>query len=396
MRLQGLPVLCKRAVLRPLRLPRLAKLPVKVFPGRIVGQSGLQRGGLPAQRLGQLPALRRLFQRPVQHLQPFLRPCGFLRRCIQRRAALFRLLGASQGALYLLQLRLRRLRLPLQGSQGRGVPVQQTLRQLQRLRQRQRAVPRPLQRLLSGAVRRPPEGGEILLYPRRGLLPPVIQLGGAIPQPVLKDPVAARAEQLPKDVLPFPGVRQQQPQKISLGQHGNLGKLLPVYPQNAAHRVVHIPHPGEHPAVGKRQLRLGLFGGHTAAATGPLIFRAAAELIGLSAVGKGQRNLRGRLREGVFGAQHSRLPAAAAGLAVKGIGNCIKQRGLSRAGVPGDQIKSPLPQCGKIHRGPARVGAKGGQLQAQWSHSPSSQICRISAAASSVWQADSGVPFCFS
>ena len=125
----------------------------------------------------------------------------------------------------------------------------------------------------------------------------------------------------------------------------------------------------------------GLPGHPLAAALGAHVLRVPPHGVLPAAVGEFQLHLRGGFRVGVLGAEHARLPAAAAGLAEQGKADGVKNGGLPRAGVTGDEIQTALPQLFKIQFHRSRVGAKGGDGQFQRSHASPSQIRSISSRA---------------
>ena len=164
-----------------------------------------------------------------------------------------------------------------------------------------------------------------------------------------------------EDLQPFLGVGLEQTAKFSLGQHGDLGKLLPRDPKNGLDLGVDLSGFGDQTAVGKGQLGLGLLQDQLIAPLGgALVLRVAPDGVLLPGVLKHQLHFRGRLRRGVFGAKHLRGTAVAAGLAEEGEGNGIKNRSFARPGVPGDEVETMGPQLLQSKDGLPGVGAKGG------------------------------------
>ena len=214
-------------------------------------------------------------------------------------------------------------------------------------------------------------------------------------QPLLQDHIAAGVEQLPEDLLTGLGVCQQQLEKVTLGDHGHLGKLAAAQAQDLRNGGGDLPGFGDDAAVGQMQLRLRfLDGGAAAAPGGALILRAAPDGIARRAAGEHQLHGGGGFRGGIFGAEHGRIPDVAAGLAVERIGDGVEQGGLSCAGVAGDEVKAAAAQ--RFQRDLRLVGvrAKGPHGQFQRSHTTSSQIRSISPRRKSRWASLMGCPFC--
>ena len=164
-----------------------------------------------------------------------------------------------------------------------------------------------------------------------------------------------------EDLQPFLGVGLEQAAKFSLGQHGDLGKLLPRDPQDGLDLGIDLSGFGDQTAVGQGQLGLGLLQDQLIAPLGgALVLRVAPDGVLLPGVLKHQLHFRGCLRRGVFGAKHLRGAAVAAGLAEEGEGDGIKNRGFARSGVPGDEIETVVPQLLQSKDGLPGVGAKGG------------------------------------
>ena len=137
---------------------------------------------------------------------------------------------------------------------------------------------------------------------------------------------------------------------------------------------------GDHGAVGQMELGIGLLLHHGAAPLGGTqVAGVPANGIGLPVAGKFQLHEGWRLRGGVLGAEEVRVvPCAAAGLAVEGIADGVKNSSLARAGVAGDQVQSAGAQGCKIQHALPRVGSEGGYGQLQRSHASSFQIDSIS------------------
>ena len=202
-------------------------------------------------------------------------------------------------------------------------------------------------------------------------------------------------EQLPEDLLAGLGVCQQQLEKVTLGDHGHLGKLAAAQAQDLRNGGGDLPGFGDDAAVGQMQLCLRFLDGGAAAAPGrALILRAAPDGIARRAAGEHQLHGGGGFRGGIFGAEHGRIPDVAAGLAVERIGDGVEQGGLASAGVAGDEVEAAAAQ--RFQRDLRFVGvrAKGPHGQFQRSHTSSSQIRSISPRRNSRWASLMGCPFC--
>ena len=367
-RRQGVLPLAQLRVAGKLRLPCVQLL--------------LQR--LPFGRVGQ-PCLQR---RPVRHDLGTQR-LPLLAGLRQPGAGLFQLLRLAQQRRHLVQLAFQRRHRLLAVRLGLLVGGNELLHQLQRFAKGQRPLFGQRQ---AGVV--PLHAANVLL--RAGLLrlTAALQPAGFPFQPLLQHHIIPGLEDFPKNFLPAFGVRQQQLEKIPLRDHGDLGKLAPVQPKDGDDLGGHLAGFGHYPA-GQMQLRLGLLHrGAAAAAGGAQVFRAAAHRVAPAAAKKFQLHKGGGLRQRVLGAEHGGVPVVAAGLAVQGVGDGVKDGGLACAGVPRDEVQPPGAQLfhGKADR--PGVGAKGGKRQFQRSHSSPSQMVSMSARAKSCWSALMGWPFC--
>ena len=139
-----------------------------------------------------------------------------------------------------------------------SIPAQHPLQHGQKLCFRQSALPEGGKGFCLRILRGQLNPGGILADGALYAVTASLQLSGALPEPVLQTPVGLRPEQLPEDFLPFLRRGQQQPVKVSLRQHGNLGKLIPVNAQKLLHSLVDLLHPGQHRASRQNQLRLCL------------------------------------------------------------------------------------------------------------------------------------------
>ena len=196
-------------------------------------------------------------------------------------------------------------------------------------------------------------------------------------QPALQFFVPLGFEDPPEDLDAFFGIGLQKLPELPLGDHGNLRKLLPVDPQDLLYFFGHIPLPGHNAAI--RQLQGGfggLFHQTVAAPLGrALLLRASFYGVVPAGVVEGQLHPGGGLRLGIFGTQHIRGPAVAAGFAEKGIGDGIENGGFSGAGIPGDEVQPRRPQLIQLQLGSAGIRPKGGHRQSDRSHcSPSKSM----------------------
>ena len=223
------------------------------------------------------------------------------------------------------------------------------------------------------------------------VLPLVFYLVCLFAEPLLELHIQAGMEDVPENLLPLLGFCQQQLQEISLGNHGHLGKLFPVQTQNLPDCRVDFPGFGDGCFAGTQQGRSGgLFGHALAASFRAHIFRIPDNDVLLSGVTEAQLHLCGGSRVGIFGPEHPRFPVAAAGFTEEGEADGIENRGLSCAGVTGNQVQAFPSQGIKIQFHPSGIGAKGGHGQFQRSHLVPSQISSISAVINSCWMSDMG------
>ena len=237
--------------------------------------------------------------------------------------------------------------------------------------------------------------GNVLLHALPGIGAPVSQLAGLPFQAFLKLLEQIGFENFSENLLPVLGGGQQQLEKIPLGDHGDLHKLVPIQSQDLSHGGIHLPGLGDGASVGHQQPGLGaLVGGAGAVELGPLVFRAAAQGVALPPAFKFQLHKSGGFRCGVFGAEHPRAPVVTAGLAVEGEGNGVKQGGFPRAGVAGDEVQPLPPQILHIQNGLARIGAEGGKGQLGWPHGQFSSIRVMSSSRNTSCCAVMGWLFC--
>ena len=208
----------------------------------------------------------------------------------------------------------------------------------------------------------------LTLDPRDVLLHALAQRRAIVPglgclrfQPLLQRSVPFRFKNAPKDFHALLRVCLQQAPKLSLGDHGDLRKLLSRYPQNGLHLGIHILQSGDHAPIRQRQFRLRLLRHQLISPFGrTLIFRAAPHGVGFPGVNKHQLHLRRRLRIRILGAQHIRRPAVPAGLPEQGKADGIKNRRFPGTGIPGDEIQPPAAQLLQGQLCFPGIGAKGG------------------------------------
>ena len=228
---------------------------------------------------------------------------------------------------------------------------------------------RSLKLRTEGVLHRADGAGNVLPDAGPGCFTGLLQGGRPLLYPVLKRHIEPGFENLPENLLPAFGVCQQQLEKIPLGYHGDLGKLAAVQPDDSVDLPGNLPALGDQPAV--RQAKLGIRFLHHASRAPlgrALVLGISADGIGFAAVREDQFHKGGCVRLGVFGAEHGRVPVAAAGLPIEGVCNGVEQGGFTGSRVAGDQVK-PLPaQLLQVYRHLTGVWPKGGQDQLQRSH----------------------------
>ena len=224
-----------------------------------------------------------------------------------------------------------------------------------------------------GVLRKADDAGDVLPDAGPGCFTGLLQGGRPLLYPVLKRHIESGLEDLPENLLPAFGVCQQQLEEIPLGDHGDLGKLAAVQSDDSVDLPGNFPALGDQTAVG--QAKLGVrFLYHTSRA--PLgrafVLGISADGIGFAAVREGQFHKGGSVRLGVLGAEHGRVPVAAAGFPVEGVCNGVEQGGFTGSRVAGDQVKPLSAQLLQVYRHLTGVWPKGGQGQLQRSHAISS------------------------
>ena len=206
------------------------------------------------------------------------------------------------------------------------------------------------------------------------------KLPDVVLQSFLKDLIVAGMEDLAENRLAVFRLCQQQAQEVSLGDHGDLGKLVPVDAENILDGRGHFPLLCHASAVGADELGFRcLFRCAGSAAFCLLVLRLSRHGILLPRVGEGQCHEGRPVRVGVLGPQHGGLAVVPAGLSVQGEGDRVENGRLPRAGIAGDQVQSALPQLLKVDGLLPRIGAEGRHDQIQRSHILSSQMSSISA-----------------
>ena len=194
--------------------------------------------------------------------------------------------------------------------------------------------------------------------------------------------IALGAEQLAEDAAALLRRSVEQLCELPLRNEHDLGKLVVVQPDDFLHGGGHILGFGHRRAVVRvGQGGIRLFGGHALApGLGALVLRVAAHHVAHAVHLKFQLHKGGGLVIRVLAAQHGALPDAAAGMIVQRIGDGVKNSGLARAGVAGNEIQPAFAQLFKVERSFGGIGAKGRKGQSQRSHrvSPSFQISSIS------------------
>jgi len=188
---------------------------------------------------------------------------------------------------------------------------------------------------------------------------PVCQLFRSLGQQSLQLLVALGLEDIAKNLPAFIGLGLQQFAEITLRNHGNLGELLVIQSQNCLNLIVYLLNTHEYPTVRHGQLDTSILLRHfIPTQCAALVSRVAANGVLLVAIAKYQFHIGRGLGIGVLGAQHGCIAVASAGLTVQCKGDCVKQRGLARAGVAGNQVQTVLPQLIQLQFRFSRVRPK--------------------------------------
>ena len=231
----------------------------------------------------------------------------------------------------------------------------------------------------AAAVLTAPDSLHILLNAPDHFLILQPQTSGSIFQLFLQNLIGLCVKDFPENAAAFLCFRQKQPEKISLGNHGHLGKLLFIQADHFFHRPGHLPGfcKGK-PVIGKGKHRLRLLPGHTfSPILGAQIFRISSNRVFFSLIQKLHFHKSGCTRLRIHTSQHLRFPAAAAGFSVKGKGNGIKDCGFSRSRIPRDQIQAAASQLFQRKLCHSCIGPEGRYRQFAWSHICCSQIFSI-------------------
>ena len=207
-----------------------------------------------------------------------------------------------------------------------------------------------------------PQGGVLLFHSAGGL-------GGGGAQLVLHGAAAGGAEDLPQHgAAPFArGVEQLG--ELALGDHGDLAELLAVHAQQLPDGRVHLPHLF-HRRAARREEEGGGRLGHLPLAPlfGPLVLGGAADGVLFAPVQEGQFHKGLPVGLGVVAAHGVKAAHPAGKLAEQGIADGVKQGGLARPGVAGDEEQPAGAQLVQFQRLLPGVGAEGRKAQMQRSH----------------------------
>ena len=367
----------QRIGLRVLRQLRLADAdrPGQLIRTRTQGQRGR---AFPLRRL----RVRRLhgdFPHGLVELFAVLKQRLRLTDALLQRRALLRKL--------LLPLRLTRLRLPVERQ-----PLPRQLHHRRKPHERVFLRKRG-KRLLQ--LRGHAEPLRVLQKRALGLLR--LAPGGvrALAQQPLELRVALRVEDAPEDLPPLLRAREQNPAEIALRDHADLCELVAREADERLHlrRRAAVARRDVPVRVSEHSLRT-VFDRALAAHLLPLVFRATAHGVALTAQQERQLHKCGRLRRGVLAAQHGAAACLPAGLAIEREGNRIEDRRLARARVAGNQVQPALAEAVHVDVRPPGVRPERGQRDMQRSHASSSQMRSIMPESSARCAASISCPFC--
>ena len=200
-------------------------------------------------------------------------------------------------------------------------------------------------------------GGDFLVNLLIQLLERPFCLFGTKPQDILKLLADLGVEDEPVKGFLFITARLQQPEKIALGNHHHLPELIPGKADDLFDPVAGFADVGDDLSGWKSQLHGSRYrGGAGAPPLGPLIGGAAPDQIGFVPVAEGQLHKGFLLRGGKVTAQHGAVAAGAAGFAVQGKGDGVKNGGFTSAGVAGYQEDAFLAQLGQVQLYPPGIG----------------------------------------
>ena len=170
-------------------------------------------------------------------------------------------------------------------------------------------------------------------------------------------------EHIPKNAAALLRARFQQLSELTLGNHGNLRKLIAINADNLSDSLVHLSLPGNGLFSGAVQFLLCSFRSH--ARSGflcALVFRISSNPIFFSIARKNQLHLCWRVGSCIHRPKHAYLPVFTAGLAIECVSNGIKNGSLSGSGVSGNQIKPVIAQSVEINLYRSGIGSKAGNL----------------------------------
>ena len=189
----------------------------------------------------------------------------------------------------------------------------------------------------------------------------------------------------------------QQTGELPLCDHGDLGELVVVQPDDVGDGG------GDFFGFGHRRAAVGigqdgvcLLGGHALApGLGAEVFRVAPDGVPLAAHLEFQFHEGGGAGVRILAAEHGTVPDAAAGTVVQGVGDGVKEGGLARAGVAGDEVQPAPAQLFQREGGAACIGPEGRKGQFQRSHCSSSfQSCSMSCWQNAACSSLRGWSFC--
>ena len=173
----------------------------------------------------------------------------------------------------------------------------------------------------------------MLLYFLTQALIGAFPLGCFCPQRFLELLIGLRVENFPKNLASFLGFRQQELEKLPLGNHRHPIKLRPVQPNQRLHRLCNLPRPcHRRVSIGEQELSICLFHHQFISPfRGPEIFWIAANGVLLFSALKGQFHKSWYCTLRVAASEHNRFSMCPAGFSIQRKGNAIKQCSLSRA-----------------------------------------------------------------
>ena len=177
-------------------------------------------------------------------------------------------------------------------------------------------------------------------------------------------PVDPGLEDLAEDLPPLPGSRVQQLKEFALGDHGDLGELSGVQPQDLFDLLVRLPLlPLKFLPVGQEQahFRRLLYQTHGAVRifpfAGPHIFRIAPHRVLALPAGKGVFHIGIRAFVRILAAHHIAVAHPAACPVIERVGDGVKDGRLPGARVAGNEKESAFYHC-KINNFHAGIGSE--------------------------------------